>query len=482
MNIEKVENSKKKLKDRYIEALKLEKYRNMERNIYHLTSALKGEIVRTLTTVTKGYSNENVYIDEETGVFHVDKEHSYLENESILKEKYPDIYNYSVELKKACKDLKDNLVKRKETIIEVLENYHITLKNQLANELKIDVKEINDYGSVKDKKLLKTVELNNLSVKIYNTRMTLQECKNRKSEDFAPKYKNGKFCENEEIRTIVTNTLGNLFDDMNSSYKILEKTVGKKESDQFCIDMADEMNGDKKTLAVWLSLNSNVFNRAPVSTSKEKKEKEIKQKSKKTYKKIELGNLKHILLVILSIIFFPITIICYLLKKFSKLNYESKENIGGSLIVLIISLVILTVIVLLNKFNLIDNASDWLIDFGEKCANDFFDQESWGIAVGNFFLKPTKNNLFLLIILVLPTLVAVLLAIIARVICSVFVILFVLITIVLWFLTNLLVDLTPILVAIGAIIFYLTRSKNLSSTLITLLNIILCACSIIMLI
>lgn len=480
MNIEKVENSKRILKDRYTEALKLEKYRNMERNVYHLTSTLKGEIMRTLTTVTKGYSKE-IYVDEETGVFHVDKEHSYLENESILKKTYPDIYNYSVELKKACKDLKDNLAKRKETIIEVLENYHITLKNQLANELKIDVKEINDYGSVKDKKLLKTTELNNLSVKIYNTKMTIQECKNKKQEDFAPKYENGKFCENEQIRTIVTNILGNLFDDMNNHYKILEKTIGKKESDQFCIDMANEMNGDKKTLAIWLRLNSNVFDRAPVSVSKEQSEKENK-KSKKTYKKIKLGNLKHILLVILSIIFFPITIIYYLLKKFSKLNYESKENISGSLIVLIISLVILTVIVLLHKFNLIENASDFLIHFGEKCANDFFDQESWGITVGDFFLKPTKNNLFLLILLALPTLVAVLLAIIARIICSVFVILFVLITIVLWFLTNVLVDLTPILVAIGAIIFYLTRSKTLSSTLITLLNVILCICSIIIMV
>ncbi len=480
MGKDKIEHCKTILKDRYTDALKLEKYRDMERNVYQLTGDLKGEIVRTLTSVKKGYYSSDIHIDEETGIFHVDKEHSYLENENILKESHPDIYNYSVELKKACKDLKDNLANRKETIIEVLENHHTSLKIQLANELKIDVKDINDYGSLKDDSLLKTTKLKNLSVKIYNTKMTIQECKNRKLEDFAPKYKNGQFCENEEIRTLVTKTLGNLCIDMHDNYKILEKSIGTKETQQFCIDMANEMQGNKRSLAMWLDLNANALDRyvAPVTTSKKEKEEKKLKKEKRTYHKIDFKNFKHISLLILSIIFFPITIIYSLLKKFKNIDSERKENISGDFIRLLIAVILLTGAVLLYKYNIMENASYSLIKFGEKCGNNFFDQESWGIKAGDFVYKYIDNNLFLLILLALPTIIAAILGMLARIICSIFVILFVLITVVIGMLLSCITDLIPILVAIWVIVSYLTRSKSLSSSLIALLNIILCVCSI----
>lgn len=453
MNKEKVESYKMMFKDRYKGVLEIQKYFDMERKVYDLSRKLSGEIQRTLTTVAKGYYNSDIHIDEETGTFHVDKEHSYLENTEILKKSYPEIYKYSVELKEASKDLKENLVNQKATTINALENSGLVLSQLFAEELNIDINEI------------------------------LKKLKNISLEDFKPTYIDGKTIVNKEVRSLVSDAVGYLCFDMRDTYKILKKEMGKEELGQFCINMANDLGSNKSELAFKLRLPTGVFDRYSISSdNKDEEQEDIKgkkeEKKRKDHKRIELGKLKHILLVILSIVFFPVTIVYFLVKKFSKLDSAAKGNIGTSLICLVVSIVVLAGVVFLYKYNIFENVSDAVMNFGENCINNFWKQESWGIAAYDFVGKYDNGTFFMFIILILPRIIAMILGVLARIVCFVFVLLFSLICILAGMILMCFPFVMIILVVIWALISYFRNSKSIVSTLIALLNIALCVCSV----
>lgn len=454
MNKEKVESYKKMFKDRYKALLEVQKYFDMQTKVYRLSRKLKDEIQRTLTTVKQGYYGE-IYVDEETGTFHVDKEHSYLENTEILKKSYPEIYKYSVELKEASKELKENLVNQKTTMINALENTGLILSTQYAKKLNTDV-DINEV---------------------------LKKLKNTKLEDFKPTYEKGETIVNKEVQSLMQEAIGYLCFDMRDTYNILKKEMGKEELGKFCINTANELGSTKSELAIKLWLPTGAFDGYSISSIKKDEEQgDIKEnkveKKKKSHKKIELGKLKHILLVILSIVFFPITIVFFLVKKFSKLETESKGNIGASLICLVVSIVVLTGVVLLYKYDIFDNVSVAVMNFGQKCMDNFWWQESWGIAAGDFVRKLDNGTFFMFIILILPQIIAMLLGVIARVVCFVFVLLFYLICLLVAIIIMCFPLIALILLVIWTLISYFRNSKSIVSTLITLLNIALCVCSV----
>lgn len=452
MNKEKVESYKTMLKDRYKGILEIQKYLDMETKVYRLSGKLKDEIKRTLTTVKQGYYG-GIYVDEETGTFHVDKEHSYLENTEILKQSYPEIYKYSVELKEASKELKENLVNQKAATINALENSGLVLSQQFAKEINVDINEI------------------------------LKKLKNAKLEDFKPTYVDGETIVNREVRSLVLDAVGYLCFDMRDTYNILKKEMGKEELGKFCINMANDLGSTKSALAIKLGLPTGTFNRYSISyDNKDEEQGDIKEKKnekkRKNHKKIELGKLKHILLVILSIVFFPVTIGYFLVKKFSKLESETKGNIGSSLICLVVSIVVLTGVVLLYKYNIFDNVSDAVFNFGQKCMDNFWWQESWAIAADNFVCKLDNGTFFMFIILILPRLIAMLLGVIARVVCFVFVLLFYILCILAGIILMCFPFVALILLVIWVLVSYFVNSKSIASTLITLLNIVLCVCSV----
>lgn len=479
--IEEINKYESLTKDRYINALKLEKFTETELKVYRLGDSLKDEIKRTLTTVAKGFYSDQIHLNEETGTYSMDDDsYSYLLNEKILKEKYPTIYNYSLEFKAACKELKDNLASRKEVIEEVLENYCNSLTKQLADELNLDINEIDEYGNLKNKENIKNKKLKELSQKIYNARVLLTKCKSKNLEEYAPHYENGKFIENKEIRSLFNEVKGYLYVDMNDYYNLLKRTQGETLTKQFFLKLANELNTSKQQLAIRMGMMSNTFDNIAIPTKtyhfKEKKEKPVKdkvKKEKKSHKKIELSKVKHILLIILSIIFFPVTLIYLLIRQTRKLDTELDGNITSAIICLISAIALLVINYFLLKFNLLENFSYSIIKFGENCANKFFDQESWGTTAGNFILQYTNDNFFLLIILALPALIAMLLGVIARIICAIFVLLFVLILVVLGMFVAMIPDLIPILIIIGSLIIYFIRGKSVTSLLITLITVAL---------
>lgn len=454
MNKEKVESYKKMFKDRYKALLEVQKYFDMQTKVYRLSGKLKDEIQRTLTTVKEGYKGV-LYVDEETGIFHVDKDNSYLENTKILKESYPEIYKDSIELKEASKELKENLVNQKAVTINALENTGLILSEQYAKELNIDV-DINEV---------------------------LKKIKNTKLEDFKPTYVNGETIINKELQSLMQHAIGYICFALRETYDTLKKEMSKEELGKFCIITANELGSTKSQLAFKLGLPTGAFDRYSISSdNKDEEQVDIKEskvkKKKKSHKKIELGKLKHILLVILSIVFFPVTIVFFLVKKFSKLETESKGNIGASLICLVVSIVVLTGVVLLYKYDIFDNASVAVINFAQKCMDNFWFQESWGIAAGDFVRKLDNGTFFMFIILILPQIIAMLLGVIARIVCFVFVLLFYLICVFVGIIIMCFPLVALILLIIWTLISYFRNSKSIVSTLITLLNIALCVCSV----
>lgn len=471
-------------------------------------SAIENEIVKILGTVA-GSNRRSIHINRNSGTAYVDNDPTIHEDNL----QYPRLsellrifrINTQIEL-----DFLDSIISSiSDSLNRHIEGTYSRLKIEVAKELGCDLQSA-EKAIQKSGKQQYVRYSKNTTKKTNDIQKSLGEYEKARKEldkllDEFASIKNGKAENAREYTSVFRDIVSalnknntNFESNIKTTYNDMVEYLGKDTANSIVYNACENVNGTTKGLFTKLlgmpvppkpsnhieQKETHIYtpnvqmirmdNKIPTYKKASKHsaddffdEPKYTNKPKKDYKKIAL--------IVLSITFFPITLLvglCLLpIKAIKKGSQSGNGAIAPALMWLGIAVLVCGGVFGLSFLNIFESGSDWMFSLPSKFSSWMF-ESGWIMTILEAFWSLTLDNFFLIILLALPALVLALLLLIVWLVLFVALIVFAIIMFVFGFIFATFPISIGVLISVLATISFFRKSKDTPTTIIYILTLL----------